>query len=53
MAAEDAPSFTPSDYVEDAELERILPTLKDAAGFAPGDFVNNHHLPPPLVSCRR
>jgi hypothetical protein len=53
MAAEDAPLFTPSDYVEDAELDRILPMLKDAAGFAPGDFVDDHHLPPLLVSCQR
>jgi hypothetical protein len=52
MAAEDAPSFTPSDYVEDAELDGILPTLKDVAGFAPGDdeVIPTTPLPPSLTN---
>ncbi|KAM0893661.1 hypothetical protein ACQ4PT_024948 [Festuca glaucescens] len=47
MEVDDAPEpgFAPGDYVEDAELDRILPTLEDTSGFAPGDFVDDHHLP--------
>jgi hypothetical protein len=36
--------FAPGDYVDDAELERILPELVEEAGLALGDFVNERHL---------
>jgi hypothetical protein len=38
------PSFAPSDYLDEAELERILPKLGEEAGLAPGDFVDERHL---------
>ncbi|KAK1670529.1 hypothetical protein QYE76_058688 [Lolium multiflorum] len=39
-----APAFKPGDYLDDAELERLLPKLGVEAGFAPGDFVDKRHL---------
>jgi hypothetical protein len=39
------PGFAPGDYVEDAELDKILPMLENAASFASRDFVDDHHLP--------
>jgi hypothetical protein len=44
MGVKDAPCFAPGDYVEDAEIEQILPTLEDATDLAPGGFVNDHPL---------
>jgi hypothetical protein len=38
-----APAFTPGDYLDDAELERLLPKLGKEAGLAPGDFVDERH----------
>jgi hypothetical protein len=39
-----APAFKPGDYLDDAELERLLPKIGVDAGLAPGDFVNERHL---------
>jgi hypothetical protein len=46
MEPEDAsaPAFTPGDYLDDAELERLLPKLGEEAGLAPDDFVDERHL---------
>jgi hypothetical protein len=45
MEVKDAPSFAPGNYVEDAKLVQILPTLEDATDLAFGDFVDDHHVP--------
>jgi hypothetical protein len=37
------PQFAPGDFLNDAELQRRLPQLGHA-GFAPGDFVEEHNL---------
>ncbi|KAM0841752.1 hypothetical protein ACQ4PT_058800 [Festuca glaucescens] len=39
-----APAFAPGDYLNDVELERLLPKLGEEAGLAPGDFVDERHL---------
>ncbi|KAM0877869.1 hypothetical protein ACQ4PT_035220 [Festuca glaucescens] len=39
-----APAFKPGDYLDDAELERLLPKLGVEAGLVPGDFVDERHL---------
>jgi hypothetical protein len=36
--------FTPGDYLDDAELEHLLPKLGVNAGLAPGDFIEEHNL---------
>ncbi|KAM0899851.1 hypothetical protein ACQ4PT_021017 [Festuca glaucescens] len=49
------PNFAPGDYLDDAQLERILPQLGVDAGLAPGDFVEERNLNTVvgLVSCSR
>ncbi|KAM0892893.1 hypothetical protein ACQ4PT_025446 [Festuca glaucescens] len=39
-----APAFVPGDYLDDAELERLLPKLGEEAGLAPGNFIDERHL---------
>jgi hypothetical protein len=43
---DDAPTpvFAPGDYLDEAELEWLLPKLGEEAGLAPGDFVDERHL---------
>jgi hypothetical protein len=38
------PQFAPGDYLDDAELERLLPQLGMNAGLAPGNFVEERNL---------
>jgi hypothetical protein len=38
------PQFTPGDYLDDADLERLLPQVGVNAGLAPGDFVEERNL---------
>jgi hypothetical protein len=38
------PKFAPDDYLDDAELERLLPQLGVNAGLTPGDFVEERNL---------
>jgi hypothetical protein len=46
MEPDDAPTpaFKPGDYLDDAELERLLPKLGKEAGLTPGDFTYERHL---------
>jgi hypothetical protein len=38
------PNLVPDDYLDDAQLERLLPQLSVNAGLAPGDFVEERNL---------
>jgi hypothetical protein len=44
MEHDGAPVFAPADYLNDEELERILPKLSEEAGFAHGNFIDERHL---------
>jgi hypothetical protein len=46
MEPDDAPAsaFAPDDYLDDAELEQILPKLSEEAGLARINFIADRHL---------